>query len=404
MEHVMIDFELPHDLLELRKRVDGFIVEKIVPYEDDRRQTAHGASEPLRRELVELSRQAGLLSPHGPKEFGGLGLNHRGLAVVFEAAGWSTLGPLALNIQAPDEGNVNLLDQIATPEQKARWLAPLVRGEIRSVFSMTETVTNGAGSDPSLLQTTARRVSDGFVINGRKWMITGVPDATINIVMARTLDVTGTDLGATMFLVDMDAPGFRVERMLDTIDTNSPGGHAEVSFSDLHVTFDRVLGEIGQGFRNAQVRLGPARLTHCMRWLGAAARCHAIAAEHAGRRHSFGRAIGEHQGVGFMLADNEIDLHLSRLAIWHAAWLLDQHSHARDETSMCKVFCSEALGRVVDRSLQILGSIGITRDTVVERIYRDIRPFRIYDGPSEVHRHALARRIISRNTQRQSPS
>jgi acyl-CoA dehydrogenase len=265
-------------------------------------------------------------------------------------------------------------------------------------------VTNGAGSDPSLLQTTARRVSDGFVINGRKWMITGVPDATINIVMARTLDVTGTDLGATMFLVDMDAPGFRVERMLDTIDTNSPGGHAEVSFSDVHVTFDRVLGEIGQGFRNAQVRLGPARLTHCMRWLGAAARCHAIAAEHAGRRHSFGRTIGEHQGVGFMLADNEIDLHLSRLAIWHAAWLLDQHSHARDETSMCKVFCSEALGRVVDRSLQILGSIGITRDTVVERIYRDIRPFRIYDGPSEVHRHALARRIISRNTQRQSPS
>lgn len=400
----MIDFELPHDLLELRKRVDGFIVEKIVPYEDDRRQTAHGASEPLRRELVELSRQAGLLSPHGPKEFGGLGLNHRGLAVVFEAAGWSTLGPLALNIQAPDEGNVNLLNQIATPEQKARWLAPLVRGEIRSVFSMTETVTNGAGSDPSLLQTTARRVSDGFVINGRKWMITGVPDATINIVMARTLDVTGTDLGATMFLVDMDAPGFRVERMLDTIDTNSTGGHAEVSFSDVHVTFDRVLGEIGQGFRNAQVRLGPARLTHCMRWLGAAARCHAIAAEHAGRRHSFGRTIGEHQGVGFMLADNEIDLHLSRLAIWHAAWLLDQHSHARDETSMCKVFCSEALGRVVDRSLQILGSIGITRDTVVERIYRDIRPFRIYDGPSEVHRHALARRIISRNTQRQSPS
>jgi acyl-CoA dehydrogenase len=139
----MIDFELPHDLLELRERVDGFIVEKIVPYENDRRQTSHGASEPLRRELVDLSRQAGLLSPHGPKEFGGLGLDHRGMAVVFEAAGWSTLGPLALNIQAPDEGNVNLLNQIATREQKARWLAPLVRGEIRSVFSMTETVTDG---------------------------------------------------------------------------------------------------------------------------------------------------------------------------------------------------------------------------------------------------------------------
>ena len=396
----MIDFELPHDLVKLRERVEGFISEKIVPYEDDRRQTSHGPSESLRRELVELARQAGLLSPHGPKEFGGLGLDHRSMAVVFEAAGWSTLGPLALNIQAPDEGNVNLLNQIATPEQKARWLAPLVRGEIRSVFSMTETVTDGAGSDPSLLQTVARRTADGFVINGRKWMITGVPDASINIVLTRTLDATGADLGATMFILDMDAPGFRVVRMLDTIDSNSPGGHAEVSFDDVHVSFDRVLGEIGKGFQNAQVRLGPGRLTHCMRWLGAAARCHSIAAEHAGRRHSFGRTIGEHQGVGFMLADNAIDLHVSRLAIWQAAWLLDQHSRARDETSMCKVFCSEALGRVVDRSLQILGSIGITRDTVVERVYRDIRPFRIYDGPSEVHRHALARRIVSRNNQR----
>jgi acyl-CoA dehydrogenase len=202
-----------------------------------------------------------------------------------------------------------------------------------------------------------------------------------------------------MFFVDMDAPGFQVLRLLDTIDTNSPGGHAEVSFENVRVTHDRVLGKIGQGFRNAQVRLGPARLTHCSRWLGAAARCHAIAVEHAAKRMSFGKTLGEHQGVGFMLADSEIDLHLSRLALWHAAWKLDQGDHARDETSMTKVFCSEALGRVVDRAMQILGSIGITRDTVVERLYRDIRPFRIYDGPSEVHRHVLARRILARGPQ-----
>jgi acyl-CoA dehydrogenase len=400
LEESVIDFEIPGEMVELRDRVESFITNKIVPYEEDKRQNAHGPSEELRRELVALSRVAGLLSPHGPKEFGGLGLDHRGMAVVFEAAGWSTLGPVALNIQAPDEGNVNLLNVVATPEQKARWLAPLVRGEIRSVFSMTETVTDGAGSDPSLLQTIAQQVSDGFVINGRKWMITGVPGASVNIVMARTLDSKGTDVGATLFFVDTDAPGFRIDRNLETIDSNSPGGHQEVSFADVHVTPDRVLGQIGEGFRNAQVRLGPARLTHCMRWLGAARRCHAIAAEYAGRRHSFGRTIGEHQGVGFMLADNEIDLHLSRLTILQAAWLLDRHEHARDETSMSKVFCSEALARVVDRSLQILGSIGITRDTVVERFYRDIRPFRIYDGPSEVHRHALARRIMSRNRHR----
>jgi acyl-CoA dehydrogenase len=393
----MIDFELPAELVGLRDRVEAFIADKIVPYENDPRQTAHGAPETLRRELVGLARQAQLLSPHAPKQYGGLGLDHRGMAVVFEAAGWSTLGPLALNIQAPDEGNVNLLNAIASPEQKARWLAPLVRGEIRSVFSMTETVSDGAGSDPSLLNTVAQQDGNDFLISGKKYMITGVPDAAFNIVMARALDPLGKDLGATMFFVDIDAPGFRIERMLDTIDSNSPGGHAEVSFDRVRVTPDRVLGEVGQGFRNAQVRLGPARLTHCMRWLGAARRCQAIAVEHARRRHSFGRTIGEHQGVGFMIADNEIDLHLSRLAIWHTAWMLDQHEKARDETSMTKVFCSEALGRVVDRCLQILGSIGITRDTVVERIYRDIRPFRIYDGPSEVHRHVLARRILSKN-------
>jgi len=392
----MIDFELPAELAGLRSRVHAFIADRIVPYENDPRQGPHGPSESLRRELVGLARQAELLSPHGPVEFGGLGLDHRSMAIVFEAAGWSPLGPLALNIQAPDEGNVNLLNVVATAEQKARWLGPLVRGEIRTVFAMTETTTDGAGADPSLLNTLAQEDEDGYRISGRKYMITGVPDASLMIVMARTLDRAGKDLGATMFLLDMDAPGLELVRMLDTIDTNSPGGHAELSFENVRVTADRVLGQVGQGFRNAQIRLGPARLTHCMRWLGAAQRCHAIAVDHARRRRSFGHAIGEHQGVAFMLADNETDLHLCRLAIWHAAWLLDRHDHARNETSMVKVFCSEALGRVVDRSMQILGSIGITRDTVVERLYRDIRPFRIYDGPSEVHRHALGRRILSR--------
>lgn len=392
----MIDFELPSDLVDLRDRVDSFIKEKIVPLENDPRQTPHGPTEDLRRELVSLGRAAGLLSPHAPKEYGGLGLDHRGMAVIFEAAGWSTFGPLALNIQAPDEGNVNLLNVVGTPQQKAWLLPPLVRGEIRTVFTMTETATDGAGSDPSLMKTTAQEDADGFLINGRKYMISGVPHADINIVMARTIDIQGRDIGASMFFVPIDAPGFKLDRMLDTIDTNTPGGHAEVSFENVRVRHDAVLGQLGQGFRNAQVRLGPARLTHCMRWLGAANRCHAIAVEHASRRHSFGKTIGEHQGVGFMLADNEIDLHLSRLTIWQAAWLLDKHDQARDETSISKVFCSEALGRVVDRSMQVLGSIGITRDTVIERIYRDIRPFRIYDGPSEVHRHVLARRVLGR--------
>jgi acyl-CoA dehydrogenase len=392
----MIDFEVPLALQKLRDRVRGFVKEKVVPYENDPRQGPHGPEESLRLELVALAQAEGLLSPHAPLAYGGMGLDHRGIAVVFEAAAWSPLGALALNVQAPDEGNTHMLEMVANEEQKKRYLAPLASGQGRSVFAMTETTEDGAGADPSLLKTTAQEVEDGWVVNGRKYMITGVPGAAFNIVMARTLDRTGQDCGASMFFVDMDAPGFRMLRMLDTVDSNSPGGHAEVEYRNVHVPRERLLGEIGKGFRYAQVRLGPARLTHCARWLGLASRCHSIAVDHAGKRHSFGKTLGEHQGVGFMLADNQIDLHLSRLTLWHAAWRLDQGDHARDETSMSKVFCSEALSRVVDRSMQVLGSIGITRDTVIERVWRDIRPFRIYDGPSEVHRHVLAQRLVKR--------
>jgi acyl-CoA dehydrogenase len=389
----MIDFQIGPELLALRERVLEVVKEKIVPFENDPRNEFYMVQDSLREEMVALIRAEGLLSPHAPKDYGGLGLDHRSMAVVFEAACWSPLGALAFNIQAPDEGNVNLLNQIGTAEQKARWLPGIASGEIRSVFSMTETATDGAGADPSLLQTTATSVDGGYEISGRKYMISGAVGGSLNIVMARTLDAQGDDVGATMFLTNIDDPAFRIDRMLDTIDSNTPGGHCEVTFDRLFVPHDDVLGQVGQGFRNAQVRLGPARLTHCMRWLGQAARCHAIAVAHAGKRHSFGKSLVEHQGVGFMLADNEMDLHLCRLAIWHAAWLLDRGDFARNETSMTKVVCSEALGRIVDRCMQILGAIGITKDTVVERIYRDIRPFRIYDGPSEVHRHALARRL-----------
>jgi len=389
----MIDFSPTAQQVELQQRVTHFVREHVIPRENDPRQTPHGPSDELRRELVALARGEGLLSPHAPLEYGGLGLDHRGMAVFFEAAGYSLLGPLAFNIQAPDEGNTNLLHKVANAQQKQRWLLPLVAGEIRTVFSMTEP-DDGAGADPSLLKTTARADGDHYVINGRKWLITGAPGAALNIVMARTVDAGGVDVGATMFLVPIDAPGFEIVRVLDTIDAVSPGGHAVVDFHNVRVPASAVLGEIGQGFRNAQVRLGPARLTHCMRWLGAARRAHDVAVDYARRRHAFGRLIGEHEGVGFMLADNEMDLQHCRLAVWHAAWLLDQGQHARTETSQCKVFCSEALSRVVDRSLQVLGGLGITTDTVVQRIYREIRPFRIYDGPSEVHRYALARRIV----------
>ncbi len=386
----MLDFSLDDELIALRERVDTFIRDEIIPYERDLRQEYHGPSEALRLELVARGRAAGLVSPQAPPEYGGLGLDHRAMAVIFEAAGYSPLGPLALNIQAPDEGNCNLLLQVATEAQKARWLAPLYRGEIRSVFAMTEPA-GGAGSDPSLLKTTAEPDGNDFILNGRKWFITGLPGSAFQIIMARTFDEQGDDVGATLFLTPSDAPGIAMIRMLDTLDSNSPGGHCELEYRNLRVPRDQVLGEVGKGFRYAQVRLGPARMTHCMRWLGAAQRCHDIASAFARTRIAFGKPIVEHQGVGFMLADNRIDLHTCRLATWHACWLLDQGDKARAETSLCKVHCSEALGRVVDRSMQVLGAMGISGDTVVERVYRDIRAFRVYDGPSEVHRWVLAR-------------
>jgi acyl-CoA dehydrogenase len=387
----LFDFSVPPRIEELARRVAAFVDTRIVPYEKDPRLGSHGPSDELRRELVALAREEGLLSPHVAKRWGGLGLTHAERAVVFEAAGRSLLGPVALNCNAPDEGNMHLLEHVASEAQKEQWLRPLAAGEIRSCFAMTEPAP-GAGSDPGKLLTTYRRDGNsGFVINGRKWLITGAEGAACIIVMARDEDEADQ---ATMFLLPMDSPGVRIVRLLDTMDANFTGGHAELEFEGLRAPADSVLGEVGQGFRYAQVRLAPARLTHCMRWLGAAGRAHRIAVEYAARREAFGRPIAQHEGVGYMLADNEMDLHQSRLAIWHAAWLLDRGEHARHETSMAKVTCSEATYRVVDRCVQILGGLGVTDDTVVARIFRDIRAVRIYDGPSEVHRWAIARHVV----------
>jgi acyl-CoA dehydrogenase len=392
-----MDFSLPDELADLKERTERLVREQVIPHESDARQTAHGPAEELRRELVGLGRRAGLLSPHVGPDWGGLGLDHRGQAVVFEAAGYSPLGPVALNCFAPDEGNMHLLEVVASERQKEEWLRPLAAGEIRSCFMMTEPAP-GAGADPSMLQTTARRDGGDFVIDGVKWLITGAMGAAVAIIMAKNDSDPLGPAGATMFVVPMDARGIHIERVLDTLDRFMAGGHAVVRLDGLRVPESAVLGEVGAGFRYAQVRLAPARLTHCMRWLGAARRAHDIATDYARRRTAFGKPLGEHEGVGFMLADNEMDIHISRLVIWQTAWVLDQGQRGTHESSMAKVICSEAIWRVVDRSMQVLGGLGITDDTIVARIFRDVRPFRIYDGPSEVHRWSIARRILRGGT------
>ena len=387
-----MDFTISPDLTALQEQTRAFIRDRVMPMEADPRQTPHGPGEPLRRELQAHARAAGLLAPHVTREWGGLGLSHVGKAVVFEEAGYSLLGPLALNISAPDEGNMHLMDVVATEAQKARWLAPLAAGTIRSCFCMTEPPP-GAGSDPAAMMTTATRDGDHYVIEGRKWFTTGAVGAGFAIIMAR--HEGGEQHGrATMFLAGMDQPGIVIERTMDSLDHAFAGGHAVVRFDGLRVPAADVLGEAGKGFRYAQVRLAPARLTHCMRWLGAARRAQDVALAYAARREAFGRPIAEHEGVGFMLADNEMDIRTSRLTIWHTAWLLDQGERAGVDSSIAKVVCSEAIWRVVDRCVQILGGQGVTSETVVERIFREVRGFRIYDGPSEVHRWSLARHLV----------
>ncbi|SIQ43616.1 acyl-CoA dehydrogenase [Aromatoleum tolulyticum] len=384
-----MDFSLSPALQELQLRVRRFIADEVIPLENDPRQTAHGPTEDLRNELVAKARAAGLLTPHASREMGGLGLSHVEKAVVFEEAGYSTLGPTALNIHAPDEGNIHLMEAVASDAQKDRWLRPLVQGKTRSCFAMTEPPP-GAGADPSMLATTAVRDGDEYVIDGVKWFITGAEGASFAIIMAKMEDGS-----ATMFLSDMDRPGIEHVRTMNALDSCFTGGHGVLRFNQLRVPATDVLGELGKGFRYAQVRLAPARLTHCMRWLGQARRAHDVALAHARSRQAFGRTLGEHEGVSFMLADNEIDLQTARLHIWHTAWLLDQGERCNFESSRAKVACSEAEWRVVDRSVQILGGQGVTHETIVARIFSDMRAFRVYDGPSEVHRFSMGKKIVA---------
>jgi acyl-CoA dehydrogenase len=284
---------------------------------------------------------------------------------------------------------MHLLMQVATQAQRARWLVPLAAGKIRSCFAMTEPMP-GAGADPGLLRSTAARRPGGWVLEGEKWFTTGAAGAAFAIVLARAPE------GATMFLVEMKNPGLRLERTIPTLDRLTPGGHGQLLLAKCEVPDEAVLGEPGKGFDYAQLRLVPARLTHCMRWLGVAVRSMEIAQAYALQRTSFGRTLGEHQSVQNMIADSHIEMHAARLMIWNAAWKLDRGEQPRHESSMAKVFVAETVGRVVDRAVQICGALGVSEDTPLSVFFREARPFRIYDGPSEVHRASIARRVLRR--------
>lgn len=372
--------------VNIAAKVETFVRDVVAPFESDKRNGDHGPDDSLATELKELARQAGVLTPHIFED--GSHLTQRETALVLRMSGLSPLGPVACNTAAPDEGNMYLLGKVAGPELKKRFLDPLVQGHARSAFFMTEPAgEGGAGSDPSMMQTTCKLDGNHWVINGRKAFITGAEGAAVGIVMAKS------DNGACMFLVDLPNPAIRTERVLDTIDSSMPGGHAEIAIDNLRVPADQMLGESGEGFRYAQVRLSPARLSHCMRWTGACIRANEIATDYANRRMAFGKPLVDHEGVGFMLADNLIDLKQCELIIDWCAGVLDTGSLGTAESSMAKVAVSEALMRVADRCVQVMGGTGVTRDTIVEQVFREIRAFRIYDGPTEVHKWSLAKKI-----------
>jgi len=369
-------------------KVEAFIRDVVIPYEQDPRIEVHGhgPSDELVMDMREKARAAGVLTPHILPD--GTHLTQRETARVLVRSGLSPLGPLACNTMAPDEGNMYLLGHVPNAEQKERFLTPLVEGHARSAFFMTEPAEDGgAGSDPSMMITTCRPDGNHWVINGRKAFITGACGARVGIIMARSED------GACMFLVDLPDPAIRIERVLDTIDSSMPGGHAVIAIDNLRVPADQMLGASGEGFKYAQVRLSPARLSHCMRWLGGCIRAQEIASAYACKRQAFGKPLIDHEGVGFMLAENMIDLRQCELMIDWAAGVLDTGSLGTVESSMAKVAVSEALMRVADKCVQVMGGTGVSGDTIVEQIFREVRAFRIYDGPTEVHKWSLANKI-----------
>lgn len=381
-----MDLDLGARAADTQKRIAAFIRNTVIPMEP---RAFASFDDEIRRESQGAARAAGLWAPQLPEQLGGMGFTFTESAALFEEAGYSLLGPLALGIAAPDEGNCHLLDRVADAVQRERYLEPLARGEIRSCFAMTEPAP-GVGSDPKAVRTKATRVSGGWSITGDKHFITGAQGASFAIVMAATGDEPGE--GVTMFLVDADNPGWTVTGHYNTLDIAMVGGHCTVELRDCVVPDEAVVGEVGQAFRYAQVRLAPARLTHCMRWLGAARRAHDEALRRAVGRELFGRRLTDHGMAQLLIADNEIDLAASRALLRQAAWDVERDNDPLLASSRAKVFVSEAVNRVVDRAVQLTGGLGTVLDDVVARTYADIRAFRIYDGASEVHRMSIAKR------------
>jgi acyl-CoA dehydrogenase len=330
-----------------------------------------------------------------PKARGGQGLPVVGMAACYEEMGRSIFGPVVFNCAAPDDGNMMLLEKVATDAQKLRWLQPIVDGRVRSAFAMTEPMP-GAGSDPSAMRTRAEKRGDRWIIHGHKWFITGAEIAQHFILIARTSD--DERKGLTAFLFDRHQPGWQIVRRIPIMGPEEHGGHCELEFDGLEIPDENRLMNIGNGLKVTQIRLGTARLTHCMRWLGMAKRALEIAKDYVAERASFGAKLADHEGVQWMVGEAAMAIEIGRLLVMKAAWKLDRGEFARKEVSMAKVHVAETLHKAVDTALQLCGARGYSTDTPLEWMYRYARQARLVDGASEVHKMVLARSYMAEGT------
>jgi acyl-CoA dehydrogenase len=385
-----MDFSLSPEIEALRLKTRAFIEEHVLPLEADPVNFSEHENIPEDRlkAVRAKAKKIGLWAPQSPKEYGGMDLPMVAWAAIYEEAARSLFGPLAINCMAPDDGNMNILKLIGTQQQKDKWLKPIVDGDVRSAFAMTEP-SPGGGSDPTMIRTKAEKHGNKYVITGRKWFITGADGAAHFIVVARTSD--DKRRGLTAFLFHKDQPGWRIVRRIGILGPEEHGGHCELEFTGLEVPEENVLMGAGDAIKLMQMRLGPARLTHCMRWTGWAKRCLEIAQEYVNRREGFGVKLAERESVQIKLGEVAQQIQIGRLLTMHAAWMLDQGGRARKEVSMAKVQVADTLHKAADVAIQLQGARGFSKDTVVEWIYRAARSARLVDGASEVHMMVLAK-------------
>ena len=392
-----MDFSIPPETRDLVARIRDFVETEVYPLEESWQKVAFRELIPQLEQKRQRVREQGLWTPQIPKSHGGLGLGFLEHALVSEQLGRSPLGHYIFNAQAPDAGNMEILLEFGTPAQQEKWLTPLLAGDVRSCFSMTE--PDRPGSNPVWMETRAERDGEEYVINGHKWFTSSADGASFAVVMVVTDPDAAPHARASQIIVPTDTPGFEIVRNIPCMGHAGDdwASHSEITYQDCRVPVDNLLGEEGAGFSIAQSRLGPGRIHHCMRWIGISERCLDLMCRRAASRDiTPGEKLASRQVIQHWIADSRTEIDASRLMVLHAGWKIDQQGakEARTEVSSIKYYVADVMMKVIDRAIQVHGALGISDDTILSFFYRNERAARIYDGPDEVHRNVVARRVL----------